>query len=257
MNEETAVTKCEPCVPATPSTNIEVTAVAPDEFGAAQEQLISWCDWKLSDCKKEHDELIAAYQHAVDSKWASGALGRQVKKAEQRVTFYEKMLTALKAGYCIVPNFPITAFAVRTDKERPLKMYSTSWRKNHTQEPTGLPEGEGEYKNPFPLVKQHTVEPATQTKDEVCGYWASAWKDFEFPITMAKPQIMEAVSRTMALKIFDDIGILPGYAPSEMTRPPKGDPIIVARLIDRSRCGPYNKHYVTFMVAWHLNTRDL
>ena len=79
----------------------------------------------------------------------------------------------------------------------------------------------------------------------------------EFPVTMAKPDVIEATSRAKALKIFDDLAILPGYAPSKGTTPPKGDPIIVGRIIDRARSGPYNTHYLTFIIAWHINTRDI
>ena len=89
---------------------------------------------------------------------------------------------------------------------------------------------------------------------------AAAFFPLALPVTMAKPTIMYAATRAMALKIFDDLAILPGYAPGEGTNPPKGDPIIVARILDptRSYNGWYKKeHWVTFMVAWHLNTRDI
>jgi len=65
---------------------------------------------------------------------------------------------------------------------------------------------------------------------------------------MAKPRIMEATSRAMALKIFDDFGILPAQR--------KGDPMIIARIIDpRSRS--YSDKHVSFLITWHLDTRTL
>jgi hypothetical protein len=176
----------------------------------------------------------------------------------KRLDFYERMLTALEHGYQIVPSFPITAFAIRTDRKKPLHMWTTSYSKSHEQDSWPLAAGKGEYKNPFPVVLQDTQEPATATKSEVCAYWASAWKDLEFPLSMSKPRIMQAVDRAMALKIFDDIGILPGYAPSEGTRPPKGDPLIIARLKDpRPRSSWQKPRYLSFIIAWHLDTSDL
>ena len=105
-----------------------------------------------------------------------------------------------------------------------------------------------------------TIAQPTATTSEVRQYWANNWKDLEFPVIMAKPTIMAAATRAMALKIFDDLAILPGSAPSEGTRPPRGDPIIVARIKDPTRSyksWSTKEHWVTFMVAWHLNTRDL
>src|SRR5207245_2577264 len=127
---------------------------------------------------------------AVKQKWANGALKRQSEKAKKRLTFYEKVLAALSAGYIIVPNFPVTAFAIRTDKNKPLKMLTTERYQSNEQIPSGLVAGEGEYKNPFPLMFEMTIEPATQAKSAVKNYWSEAWKDFEFPLTMAKPRIM-------------------------------------------------------------------
>ncbi len=84
------------------------------------------------------------------------------------------------------------------------------------------------------------IETAVATIDE--------WKELEFPLQMAKLNIMEATNRAMALKCFDDFGIMPGKK--------KEDPIIVARLRD-PRSTKYWEKWITFMVAWHLNTRDL
>lgn len=240
-----------------PAIDIEVTAENADQMAQCQTAMIEWCKRKVAETVASEKDLRDAYNHAVKCKWKNDTLLRHANAALKRVDFYQRMLTALEHGYQIVPSFPVTAFAIRTDRKKPLRMYTYGWNKSHTQEVKSLPQGEGEYKNPFPLVQQHTIEPATQTTGEKCGYWAEAWKDLEFPFSMSKPTIMEATTRAMALKIFDDIGILPGFAPGEGTRAPKGDPIIVARLKDQ-RPVPYGEaRWVTFIVAWHLNTKDL
>lgn len=243
-------------VPATSTSPVSFTAENADEMAQCQNGMIVWAQAKVEQVRKEAFELKVAYDHAVKQKWSSGILKRHANLAAKRLDFYERLLTALEHGYQIVPSFPITAFAIRTDREKPLKMMTTYWNSKHTQEPAPLPSGEGEYKNPFPLVLQRTTEPATQTKSEVCSYWAEAWKELEFPFSMSKPRIMEATTRAMALKIFDDIGILPGYATSEGTRAPAGDPLIIARL-KVPKLGAYNSRYISFIIAWHLDVSDL
>lgn len=238
--------------------DIAVTAENADEMKQCQGAIIDWCSSKVDQLEAEWKEVRDAYDYAVKQKWRNDVLKRQSERAFKRFDFYKRMLIALEHGYQIVPSFPVTAFAIRTDKKNPLRMYTTSWQQKHTQEPPVLPTGEGEYKNPFPLVRELQITPATKTTSEKKSYWADSWKDLEFPLSMAKPQIMEATTRAMALKIFDDVGILPGYHPSEGTRPPRGDPIIVARLLHPGTTHKWaTKRYVTFIIAWHLNTADL
>lgn len=237
---------------------VEFTAENADEMARCQNGLIDWAKSKLASTEHEAGELKAAYDKAILMKWAAGTLKRHAELAAKRVHFYSKILTALEHGYQIVPSFPITAFAIRTDKKKPLKMVSTAYYTPHTQEPQALPAEEGDYKNPFPLVMERQLAPATATTSEKKEYWADNWKELEFPISMAKPKIMEATSRAMALKIFDDIGILPGFASNERNRPPKGDPMIIARVKEPKANGPFlAPRFVSFIVAWHIDTRTL
>lgn len=262
MSDETNPTEEQALVPVTttppPPADIQVTAENADEMKQCQGAIVDWCRAKVAQLEAEFKEVREAYDYAVKQKWRNDVLKRQSERAFKRFDFYKRMLIALEHGYQIVPSFPVTAFAIRTDKKNPLRMYTNYYSQKHTQEPPVLPAGEGDYKNPFPLVKEQLLVQRTQTQAEVKAYWAEAWKDFEFPLSMAKPQIMEATTRAMALKIFDDVGILPGYHPSEGTRPPRGDPIIVARLLHPGTTHKWaTKRYVTFIIAWHLNTADL
>lgn len=241
----------------TTAQDVQVTAENADEMAVAQMTIIQWCKNKVADMKAQFLELKGAYEHAVNRKWKSDTLKRHAAIAEKRTDFYQRMLTALEHGYQIVPTFPITAFAIRTDRNSPLRMVTTNWRQPHTQEPQPIPSGEGEYKNPFPLVREKTTSPPTATKSEEKIYWAESWKDLEFPLSMSKPKIMEATTRAMALKIFDDIGILPGYAPNEGTRAPRGDPLIIARIKDPRQTGYQPSRFVSFIVAWHLDTSTI
>lgn len=235
---------------------VQLTATEPDEIAAAQVSLVDWCQERIARLRAEHGELEAAVAEAVKNKWKSEVLEKHARQAGRRVEFYSKMLTALEHGYVIIPNFPVRVFAVRTDRARPLRLFSTSQFASHEQPTQGLPAGEGEYKNPFPEVWQQTIDTSSAPGGaKVTKYFSEAWREFEFPLTMAKPQIMEATSKAMALRVFDDLGIFPDGR-TRQQRAADEDPIIVARLRD-PRSSKYKVRMVTFMVAWHLDTRVL
>lgn len=232
-----------------PVPDIEVTAESGEEMQQCQGALITWAKAKLREAAAQSRELKLAFEHAVKRKWKSDTLKRHAALALKRFTFYHKFLEALKHGYQIVPSFPITLFAIRT-KRKTVKAYfskSSGWMNNREQDAQALPQGEGQYKNPFPIILEDT-ENDLEGK-EVTKYWASDWDEFEFPVSMAKPQIMEAASRAMALKIFDEIGICP-------EDPKKQDPMIIGNIIVPSS-SPYAHRKVSFIIAWHLNTATI
>src|SRR5438477_5375279 len=118
------------------------------------------------------------------------------------------MLSALEAGYTIIPNMPLQLFAVRTDRK------SAPWKLVNYQssvpdiEAKALPEGEGKWVNPVPIIRSQTTK--DENGNELVKFFAdSINEEIEFPLVMAKPQIMSATSYAMALNIFDEFGILP------------------------------------------------
>lgn len=241
-------------VPAGPM-ELEVSATTPLEMSQAQDRLIAWCARKIELMKQEAAELAENLAIAIKNKWKTDTLRRHAALAEKRVTFYEKIKSALEAGYCIVPNFPIDLFAIRTDCEKPKKKLHIGTYKEgqfHFQQlPELLPVGEGEYQSPHPIVTTYT-EKITKDNVEKTKYIeeATSFDDVTFPLQMAKPKIMEVVSRAMGLKIFDQFGLF-----AQGT----GDPIITGEIVDpRSNTRhQFNTRKVTFIVGWHLDVRDL
>lgn len=232
--------------------NIACTALVPAEMSSCQTALIAWCAEKIESMRAEAAELRESFQHAKERKWKTGTLKKHAELAADRVTFYEKMLSALHHGFVIVPNFPVSVFAIRTEKTAPLGhsilIKAKDYKPEFEQEAQPLTEGKGKYQNPFPYVADYYGGRDDKGQDWRRAY-PSAWDQFEFPVTMAKPEIMRAADRAMALKVFDQIGILP--AETMTAKRAKGDPIIVGQLLDpRGRV-------VTFMIAWHLDTRAL
>lgn len=234
---------------------LEVSATTPLEMSQAQDSLIAWAKWKIGKMKQEAEELAENLAIAIKNKWKTDTLRRHSALAAKRVTFYEKIKAALEAGYCIVPNFPIDLFAIRTNRKKPRsKWYFGSYEAGSFQflQPAAkLPVGEGEYKSANPLVK---TDVNTEVKDGITkkcyAEHATDFDDVEFPIQMAKPKIMEVTSRAMALKIFDQFGL---FAPGT------GDPIITGEIVDPRNTARFTTHIrrVTFIVAWHLNVSDL
>jgi hypothetical protein len=243
---------------ATTSGDIEVIAETPQEMQESNRALIAWCDSKIKALRVDHIELDASYKAAVEHKWKSSTLKRHADLAKKRIEFYRKIKTALEHGYYIVPTFPVRVFAVRTDKDKPLALVSTSsWNNppDKEQKPRPLPEGDGDYQNPFPEVWQtdltDELPPEKKAKgDHLYQFYAKSFRELDFPLNMARPRIMEATNRAMALKLFDDFGVLP--SPYR-----KADPMIIARIKDPRPRGYGEGRSVSFVIAWSLNTNTL
>lgn len=234
-----------------PVENVKLTAVLPQEMITAQTELISWATRKVEFETAEAQELEAAYLHAKKNKWKNDTLKAHAAKAAKRVIYYTKLLAAAKEGYYIVPNMPCSVFAIRTAKVAPKDVaYYATWQDDHMHlnTPQELPEGEGVYQKPMPVIGWSPA--ATTEKPHQKRFSTRYWDEFDFPISMAKPEIMAAFSRAAALKIFDQFGILPAEAISSKNV----DPMIVGQI--RIKNG-YNTRLISFMIAWHLDTKVL
>jgi hypothetical protein len=228
-----------------PVEDVELTAMVPSEMVESQKALVVWCDKKVESLKDEENDLALALDHASSQEWKTSALKNQFRLTKKRKEYFEKIKAALLAGYYIIPNFPITIFGIRTERGKPMKMVTTrNWGETHEQGAMELPTGKGEYKNPFPIIHQREIMNGEKKETE---YFAKEWDDFEFPITMAKVEIMEATTAAMELGIFDQIGIMPAKK--------KEDPVIIGQIIHKR--GPYTEKITSFMIAWHLNTNVL
>lgn len=255
MSNEVAVMD-PPTPPQVAPADINVTATTPDEMQESQSRLVSWCKRKVELCAIEAAELQENLEIAIKNKWKTSTLRRHASKAAKRVVYYQKILAALEAGYCIVPNFPVDLFAIRTKKKKPTQCWhfgtyeASQW---HFMQKAGLlPAGEGRYVSNDPLVKSTSYQETKPDGRKVTQYEerATDFDDVEFPIQMAKPKIMEATSRAMALKIFDQFGLF-----AQGT----GDPIITGEIVhpENTFKAPAHMRKITFMVAWHVNTLDL
>lgn len=230
----------------------------PAEMEQSQKRLILWAAKKM----QAEKELLADAQEnhamAVKSKWRAEPWKRRIKLSEQRIEYYRKIKMALEAGYYIVPPFPVDVFAIRTGKSAP-KWKAVSepyfengkgWRPHYlVQSAQNLPAGEGTYVSPDPSYTTRDTS-YTNTEGKKIQRWtytADQWRDPEFPMALARGQIMQQTREAMAARVFDQLGIVP-----QTTR--RGDPIIIGQIL---RPGPKNQTPVSFFVTWWLDTKDL
>ena len=204
--------------------------------------------------ERDADELQQNVDIAERNGWKTDTLKRHAHIALKRVEFYEKCKLASEAGYCIIPNMPAELFAVRTKKRTP-KRDESRWEGNIDGLRSESPEAEeGRYVDALPFINDRQVPDGV---DEKTGktkyrteYYASSFDDeVEFPISIAKPEIMTATSQAMAMNVFDEIAVMPG-------RQKKGDPFVLG-IIRHPIRDKWNDQRVTFLLAWYVDTSVL
>ncbi len=234
--------------------DLELVARSPAEMRTAQARLAEWARQKISILERDLAELGTSLDVGSANGWNIKALDRQHSLCVKRINYYTKIQKAVEAGYCIVPNFPLDIFAIRTKRNRPLKDETDlSWGA-HLQQSEAPPVGEGRYVSDRPTVFERTERKTNPEGKEIAKkfFFAEAFEEVEFPIAVAKPAVMSATAEAMALKCFDEIGVLPA-------RRGKGDPVVCGIIYDpRQKGSPhFRARRVTFLLAWYLDTREL
>jgi hypothetical protein len=252
-----------------------LVATSPVEMQAAQGDLKTWLEQRLTILERDIREANAALNEARRNGWATGALTSARNRAVDDETFYNKILAAVEAGHTIIPDFPISIFAVRRhepDGSRSQTFNGSlrpadTWMGNPV-EADCAPAGTGEYRNPEPEVSRYATEnraPGAQERGE--PRWFTHMRrtgrpagPIVFPRVSGRSPVMKATAKAMAEKTFDQVGVcLPttavagGRQVQRSTR--AGDPLIIGQVL-RKRQGGYQKA-VSFIIAWHLNLSDL
>ena len=236
--------------------DVHVFARSPIEMEGAQKTLVLWATNKIS---VVYRELVEAQQNldiAKKNKWRHLPWQNRVSRLKKKIVFYQKIRSALKAGYYILPPFPgVDVFAIRTKKKEPKDHYRehrshyTADAAEHRQEPQKLIEGEGEYRSALPTTDWWR-EDHTDKEGKAIERYASVavdWNEVDFPFTLVKPEIMAETAKAMALKVFDQLGVLPRGGRR------KKDPIVVGQILHPDR----DRDPVTFFIGWWLDTSGL
>jgi hypothetical protein len=245
--------------------DLELVACDAEEMKLAQGQMSSWFAEKKAIEERDLADLEASLQIASDHGWRTDALARQVRNAEKRVQFYDKCRLATEAGYCIVPNLPMRLFAIRTAKESPPSREVD--RENVMQRSDAPPVGIGHNVSPDPTITERELIRTTAGGGKVSDGWVYRPQEFEeveFPIAIKHPRVMNETARAMAMKVFDEIGIVVDReawwgkktVESAHSKVPKGDPLIVG-VIRSPKRSKYDDRKISFLIAWHVDTRAL
>jgi hypothetical protein len=231
----------------------DFVALSPAEMTTAHEGMLRWAESKVREMSAEIGEFQAEAKLAKENGWRSGGFERHKKIAQRRLAFYQKIIDALKAGYIVVPNFAMTAFAIRTTAESPRggkEIYTWS-TPTFEQQAEVLPSGEGRYVNPEPSKETWTEDGGLDKEGKPKELKIASPDDFVdvvFPLAVAKVQIMAATAQAMALKVFDEIGMTDEWHGGR-----RGDPIVLGRLLNPRRNAPS----VTFFIGWYFDARRI
>lgn len=222
---------------------LQLVARTPGEMKIAQASLAGWCRHKVEIAEKDAADMAESLHIAINAGFKIGPLERQERIARKRVDFYRKVQAAVEAGYCIVPNLPVDVFAIRTRKNSP--RFESSTQRN-LQESEAPPLGDGSYVNSEPKFGSYTTKAKNWEGKEYDQqrFTPQDFQDVEFPISVATPLVMSATVEAMALRCFDELGILP-------ERRGKGDPIVVGIIKQPGR------RPVSFLIAWYVDTGEI
>lgn len=219
----------------------QLVALSPTDLAPAQASLISWCDSRITKWNAELAEATESYEHAISHKWKASPFQRSMNKAASKIRFYDKIKAAIEAGYLIVPNFPIEVFAIRTKAKSPRwQEDSTAKWQTFPQQPQRLAIGAGEFQNPIP-AKDSYADKDDKGRDITKYFPTDLTEELEIPLHLVKPEILRAVDKARAMKVFDQMGI---------STDRRGDPLILGQIVD----GPsWSSKRVTFFVAWFVD----
>jgi hypothetical protein len=242
--EETAATVVDAEEPE--ADNLALVALTPSDMPEQQAKLAAWCERKIAQLERELGHWTALTDEAVAGGFKHASYASGMNRTAKRITYYEKIKAAVEAGYLIVPNMPTTTFAVRVKRAKPPRQVHGYEGMPATAEL--LPAGEGRYVGNTLFTESETYPDKDYAGKEVTRtrYFSTGFDDeVDFPLRGVMPQVLRATSRAMALKLFDQLGVVQNDGGR--------DPIVVGQLLDPAG----NRRLTTFFVAWWLNTATL
>jgi len=228
--------------------DITVVARYPEQMQQCQAELLIWCKAKLAATRTETADLLENIEIAKKNHWGTGALERAAKRSQKLELYYDKLARALASGYFIIPNFPVQLFAIRTKRVHPDRKTAANPFNLPIPKTEGPAAGEGRYVNPQTETQGFSQTERSPAGEVVTRNYVVAVgfnEQIDFPFALAKPEVLSATAEAMAVKLFDQMGVLPAQSRN-------GDPIVVGRILD-----PRAGSWITFMVAWFVDTRAL
>jgi len=244
--------------------DIVVVAKTREEMETAQRSLVAWIEPKIQGLELDVAEAQTNLDTATKRKWATASFRKALTLAQGRVAYYQRIKAALLAGYVIMPDMPGVTIAVRTSQSRPraITHKSTHWGKTLPSATSdGSPPGKGRYVDPaikYATWQEQSKDAQGRDKTTHIARARSFDPEFEFPITLVKPQILDETSRAMVHKIFDEIGIIGAGSPKPGQKlhatTLHGDPIVLGRVV---RYEGTKRFSCAFLITWWLDTKTI
>lgn len=235
-----------------------VIATTREQMLAAQQVLVRKAESRIAGLHAEIAELRENLEIAKKNKLKISTIQDKIQRNERRVTFYQKLKAAFEEGFVLIPDMDLEVFAVRTTRELPKQNYKSiesprSWDVPVVPdvEASRAPVGEGEYVSPRPHLQGSSSERKNEKGETVYSKdrWADAFaEEITFPFALAKPRIVDLTTRAMALKIFDEIGVLPNRVRRN------SDPMVVGRVLLKEG---WQTKRMNFLVCWFVETEDI
>ncbi len=248
-----------PAVELPPPTELSVQDVRfyasdPQDLMAAQGKMAAWARMKISQLENERLELSTELEIAKRNKWRSGSWQKQITMIDRRINYYKKIEHVINDGYVLVPSMPMDVFAVRVKTTAIVPGGIHDWRTRNKAKQVAagtLPSGEGKnISNDTVCIQWDETEKDSAGREEKKMYYqATELQDVEFPLDLARPVIMEKTAKALAMKAFDEVGVVR----DRMGTNRRADPFVLGRIID-PRPG---RHGLCFFIAWHIDVSDL
>lgn len=236
---------------------VSIVAIGKEDFAPARERLLALLQAHFDEQRALAVDLRENIAIAKRNKWRASGLQRALRIADRMATFYDNAHVAVEAGYLLAPNLQADVFAVRKSSTEPCDLPAEAhsdfyWRLATplvSADPS-IPAGEGEYVSDVPVVNRYSQkwkdDKGEHTRQVVDP---TAFQPPEALLILARPKLMEAAERAMALKVFDEVGIV-----GATRRSRRGDPLLVGRIIHPTKPGDGD---LSFFLAWFFDPRSL
>lgn len=224
----------------------QLVAFDPGELKLAQSNLTHWCEAKVQAIGREKADAERNLETARKAKWTTAPWKIVISRLSRRQEFFRKIKAALDAGYLIIPDLPMTTFAIRTKRNSPIGGESTYQSTTFEQHSEALRIGSGRHVSPMPVLHERQIPVDKNGKPSTkIVYYPYGFQDVDFPMKLVHPTVLDATHRAMALKIFDEIGLV--------QKDTRKDPIVMGRIRSPQQ---YGRH-VHFFIAWWMDPESL
>lgn len=232
-----------------------IIASSPHELVAGHRTLIEETEHRRTVAIDDAQQAKAMVEQCKAAKIGTRAAQRIHDRATERVHFLSKVVSALKQGFCMVPDMAGDLFAIRIGENRrpaPQELRSDwNYQGPRDHSPDRLDEGDGKYVSPAPQMRRW-MESKTGTDNKPKAVYCSSPVKFRDPDGLdrrfVRPEVVSRTAAAMRLRLFDEIVCVRGTGGNV---PRRGrDPIVLGRIVGQQGSA-------AFLIAWFVDPEEL